>query len=206
MSAGVVVGGDHFTSDVAVGLHTPLPEAEKIKKMFGSVLADWSHEGTSIEVPSLGDRPSRFMAHRRLSEILEPRAQELLGLALDELRRHDLDRQLGAGRGSFRRRSAPERNVRSGRAGLRLPGASRAAAEDRGPARVVGSTGLHHARRVAALRAEGPETARGSEPKLGRPSEKPARGKKLGKALCRFTSAGKPGECPIRNKTIRRQK
>ncbi len=97
MSAGVVVGGDHFTSDVAVGLHTPLPEAEKIKKMFGSVLADWSHEGTSIEVPSLGGRPSRFMAHRRLSEILEPRAQELLGLALDELRRNDLDRQLGAG-------------------------------------------------------------------------------------------------------------
>ena len=97
MSGTIAIGGDHFTSDVAVGLHTPLPEAEKIKKVFGSVLSDWSREGTSIEVPSLGGRPSRFVAHRRLSEILEPRAQELLGFVVYQLRRCDLDQHLGAG-------------------------------------------------------------------------------------------------------------
>ena len=97
MSGVISIGGDHFTNDVAIGLHTPLPEAEKIKKLFGSVLSDWSHKGTSIEVPSMGGRPSRLMAHRRLSEILEPRAQELLGFAMDEMRRCDLDQHLGAG-------------------------------------------------------------------------------------------------------------
>src|SRR2546430_6203401 len=35
-SAAVPIGGDHFTNDVAVGLRTPLQEAEKIKKLFGS--------------------------------------------------------------------------------------------------------------------------------------------------------------------------
>ncbi len=29
------VGGDHFTSDLSVGLCTPLAEAEKIKKLYG---------------------------------------------------------------------------------------------------------------------------------------------------------------------------
>src|SRR5690348_6651576 len=31
----VPIGGDHFTNDVAVGLRTPLAEAEKIKRAFG---------------------------------------------------------------------------------------------------------------------------------------------------------------------------
>src|SRR5437016_9696164 len=39
--SGVVpVGGDHFTNDVAVGLRTPLVEAEKIKKLFGNTISN----------------------------------------------------------------------------------------------------------------------------------------------------------------------
>ena len=36
-SAAVPVGGDHFTNDLAVGLRTPIPEAERIKRNFGCV-------------------------------------------------------------------------------------------------------------------------------------------------------------------------
>ena len=34
-TAVIPIGGDHFTNDVAVGLRTPLADAEKIKRSFG---------------------------------------------------------------------------------------------------------------------------------------------------------------------------
>lgn len=91
------IGGEHFTNDIAVGLRTPIPDAEKIKRSFGVATQLLAGENTSIEVPSVGDRPSRLVPQRLLAEILEPRAQELLGLLRDELRRMSLDRQIGAG-------------------------------------------------------------------------------------------------------------
>lgn len=93
----IPIGGDHFTNDVAVGLHTPVRDAEVLKKTLGSVLSGQSSDSTSVEVPGLSDRPSRFVPHRALSEILQSRAEELLGLIHDELRRSRLDRRLGAG-------------------------------------------------------------------------------------------------------------
>jgi len=84
--AGVIpVGGDHFTNDVAVGLRTPLVAAEKIKKLFGHTVSSKVQEGNEIEVPAVGDRPSRLMPQRFLAEILEPRAMELCELMRDHL-------------------------------------------------------------------------------------------------------------------------
>ena len=34
----VAVGGDHFTNDIAVGLRTPIPDAEKVKRKSGCAL------------------------------------------------------------------------------------------------------------------------------------------------------------------------
>jgi cell division protein FtsA len=79
------VGGDHFTNDVAVGLRTPLVEAEKIKKLFGNTISNKVPEANEIEVPAVGDRPSRLMPQRFLAEILEPRATELCELLRDHL-------------------------------------------------------------------------------------------------------------------------
>src|SRR5262249_39418935 len=63
-SAVIPIGGDHFTNDVAVGLRTPLAEAEKVKRGFGSALVAKVPEGNEIEVPAVGDRPSRLMPQR----------------------------------------------------------------------------------------------------------------------------------------------
>jgi len=85
--AGVIpIGGDHFTNDVAVGLRTPLADAEKIKRMFGCAVVTRIPESTEIEVPSVGDRPSRLMQQRLLGEILEPRARELFEIMREHLR------------------------------------------------------------------------------------------------------------------------
>jgi cell division protein FtsA len=82
----VPLGGDHFTNDVAVGLRTPLVAAEKIKKSFGYALSSKVPDGNEIEVPAVGDRPSRLLPQRFLAEILEPRATELCELIRDHLR------------------------------------------------------------------------------------------------------------------------
>jgi cell division protein FtsA len=82
----VPVGGDHFTNDVAVGLRTPLADAEKIKRLFGCAVVTRIPEANEIEVTSVGDRPSRLMSQRLLGEVLEPRARELWELVRDHLR------------------------------------------------------------------------------------------------------------------------
>ncbi len=82
----VPIGGDHFTSDVAVGLRTPLAEAEKIKRLFGCAVVTKIPESTEIEVPAVGDKPSRLMPQRLLCEILEPRTRELFEMIRDLMR------------------------------------------------------------------------------------------------------------------------
>ncbi|HEY8671552.1 MAG TPA: cell division protein FtsA [Terriglobales bacterium] len=85
-SAVLPVGGDHFTSDLSVGLCTPIVEAEKIKKLFGNAIVTLIPEGNEVEVPSVGDRPSRLFSQRMLGEIIEPRARELFEMLRENLR------------------------------------------------------------------------------------------------------------------------
>src|SRR5246500_597295 len=80
------IGGDHFTSDLSVGLCTPVNEAEKLKKLYGNAIVTLIPEGNEVEVPSVGDRPSRLLPQRLLGEILEPRARELCEMLRDTLR------------------------------------------------------------------------------------------------------------------------
>src|SRR4029077_5324844 len=82
----IPVGGDHFTSDLSVGLCTPLAEAEKIKKIHGNAIVTLIPEGNEVEVPSVGDRPSRLLSQRLVAEILEPRTRELFEMLRDNLR------------------------------------------------------------------------------------------------------------------------
>jgi len=85
-TAVIPIGGDHFTSDLSVGLCTPVAEAEKIKKLYGNVIVTLIPEGNEVEVPSVGDRQSRLVSQRMVGEILEPRARELFELLRDNLR------------------------------------------------------------------------------------------------------------------------
>ena len=85
-TAVIPIGGDHFTSDLSVGLCTPIAEAEKIKKLYGNVTVTLIPEGNEVEVPSVGDRPSRLISQRMVGEILEPRARELFEMLRDNLR------------------------------------------------------------------------------------------------------------------------
>jgi len=97
-TSAVPVGGDHFTNDLAVGLRTPIPEAEKIKRRYGCVSASFlQEEDGAIEIASVGDRPPRTIFARMLTDIIEPRAFELLSLIRDDLQRAGLTGQIPAG-------------------------------------------------------------------------------------------------------------
>jgi cell division protein FtsA len=96
-TSAIPVGGDHFTSDLAVILRTPIPEAEKIKRRHGCAAASLLHEDISIEIASVGDRPPRTIFARMLTDIIEPRSMELLTLIRDDLQRAGLDGQIPAG-------------------------------------------------------------------------------------------------------------
>ena len=96
-SSAVPIGGDHFTNDLAVGLRTPIPEAESIKREHACAWRELMGRDTPIEIASVGDRPPRAIFTRNLCEIVEPRAQELLSMLRDELRRAGLDSQIPAG-------------------------------------------------------------------------------------------------------------
>jgi cell division protein FtsA len=93
----IPIGGDHFTSDLSVGLCTPIVEAEKIKKLYGNSIATLIPEGNEVEVPSVGDRPSRMISQRLVGDILEPRARELFEMLRDNLRHAGMFEACSAG-------------------------------------------------------------------------------------------------------------
>ncbi len=95
-TAVIPVGGEHFTNDIAVGLRTPIPEAEKMKRAWGE-RDPAKPEEAAVEVPSVGERPARVVSYSMLTEIIEPRAVELLELAQAELARSGFEKQLGSG-------------------------------------------------------------------------------------------------------------
>ena len=63
-----------------------MAEAEKIKRLYGNAIVTLIPEGNEVEVPSVGDRPSRLISQRMVGEILEPRARELFEMLRDNLR------------------------------------------------------------------------------------------------------------------------
>jgi len=91
----VPIGGEHFTNDIAIGLRTPLWEAERIKRAYGCAWLRGLGQDTLLEVSSIGERPARVSSRRALCEIIEPRAQEWAALLREALERSE-DGQLPA--------------------------------------------------------------------------------------------------------------
>jgi cell division protein FtsA len=91
------VGGDHFTNDLAVGLRTPIPDAERLKQRHGCALSSLIQENQVIEVPTVGGRKPRLLSHEVMAEILQPRAEEIFHLIHEEVERAGFDKNLNAG-------------------------------------------------------------------------------------------------------------
>ncbi|MBX7148853.1 cell division protein FtsA [bacterium] len=93
----LTIGGNHITNDIGIGLRTPPTEAEKIKQKYGCALASMVHKDETIEVPSVGGRKPRILSRQILSEIIEPRAEEMFALVRQEIIRSGFEDKIASG-------------------------------------------------------------------------------------------------------------
>ena len=81
----IPIAGEHITNDITVGLQTPIEEAELIKKQAGTALVDSVGEDEKIEVATIGGDEKKTVSKKKLAKIIEPRVEELLDLAMQEV-------------------------------------------------------------------------------------------------------------------------
>ena len=81
------LGGDHISNDIAVGLRTPTAEAEDLKKRYGCALTALVREEETVDVPSVGGRKPRQLSRQIMSEIIQPRVEEIFTLVARDLAR-----------------------------------------------------------------------------------------------------------------------
>ena len=96
-TAMVSLAGSHITSDISMGLRTPLEEAEKIKIRYGCCLASMVRKDETIEVPSVGGRKPRVLSRQTLADIIEPRVEEILTLVQNEVARTGFGNLIASG-------------------------------------------------------------------------------------------------------------
>lgn len=96
-TAVIGVGGRNITNDIAIGLRTPLEQAEDIKRKRCVALSSLIKEDELIDVPGVGGRPSRRMSKKQLGAIVEPRMEEIFTFARREIKKSGYDDLLGTG-------------------------------------------------------------------------------------------------------------
>ncbi len=96
-TAVIPIAGDQVTNDIAVALRTPSQHAETIKIQYACCLTQLANTDEAIEVPSVGERASRRLSRQTLTEVVEPRYEELFSLVQAELRRSGFESFIAAG-------------------------------------------------------------------------------------------------------------
>ncbi len=93
----VSLGGRNVTNDIAHGLRTPVDQAEAIKIAYGSAIRTDSDRDEFVEVPGVGGRPARKISKDLLVNIIQPRMEEILMLAYNEVKKSDYIHLMTAG-------------------------------------------------------------------------------------------------------------
>src|ERR1700728_685863 len=93
----IPVGGNNITSDIAAGLRTPMAEADRLKRLSGCALGRMVADDEEIEVPGVGGHAPRKTARRVLSDIIEPRVEEMFAVVRKRIEDTGLLEQLSAG-------------------------------------------------------------------------------------------------------------
>ncbi len=79
------LAGDNLTNDIAIGLRTPAHRAREIKEKYGCAMASMVDTDEMITVPSASTHTERQVSRQLLASIIQPRIEEILGLAFREV-------------------------------------------------------------------------------------------------------------------------
>jgi cell division protein FtsA len=97
-TAVIPFGGENITLDIKNGLGVLKAQAEKMKIMFGSALAEEAQRNAYISIPSLRGLPSKNIAVKNLAAIIQARMTEILEFVSYNLKQVGLDsRSLNGG-------------------------------------------------------------------------------------------------------------
>ncbi len=96
-TAVISLGGRNVTNDLAIGLRTPVEQAEELKKNYGCALASLTDPEEMIKVPGVGSRESKEVSRSILAAIIEPRMEEVFSLALREIKKSSFAEILASG-------------------------------------------------------------------------------------------------------------
>lgn len=94
----IPVGGNHVTRDLARGLSTPIPQAERIKTLYGSCQPSQADGRQLIEVPPITDDGVSEMGQvprSLLVNIIRPRVEEILEMVRARLEDAGFDKVAG---------------------------------------------------------------------------------------------------------------
>lgn len=96
-TAVLALGGDHLTRDIAIGLKTPLAEAEEIKHKYGVALASMVTPDEMVQVPSMGGRKNRRIQKLVLAQIIEDRFREIFEFIAQEVEKSQYRNMVASG-------------------------------------------------------------------------------------------------------------
>ncbi|HEX5939548.1 MAG TPA: cell division protein FtsA [Dehalococcoidia bacterium] len=91
------VGGYHLTKDLVVGLRTPFHVAEDAKSRWGHALPSQVDDEESLELDAFGGDRRREVLRKRLCEIIQARAEEVLEMIYVEVKRAGYEEMISAG-------------------------------------------------------------------------------------------------------------
>ena len=92
----VSLGGDQVTNDLAQALKTSTNNAEDLKITHGCIASDIFSDDI-IEVPGVGDRPSRSVQRHTLVEVMSLRYQEIFNFIHEKIEQSGFDQKIPAG-------------------------------------------------------------------------------------------------------------
>lgn len=96
-TAVIPIAGDQITSDIAMALRTPTPDAEDIKVGYGIAKQALADPDEMVEVPGLGERGPRTLSRQALAAVIEPRVEELFSLVQQVVRESGYEELLSSG-------------------------------------------------------------------------------------------------------------
>ncbi len=91
------LAGNHLTSDIAKGLQTSLTDAEKLKIHSGCAMTTAVGADEIIEIPSPDGREPRKYSRQVLTEIIEPRLEEIFEMVNCEIEKSGYKSLIPAG-------------------------------------------------------------------------------------------------------------
>ena len=91
------LGGNHLTSDIAVGLKTTLKQAEEIKIQHGYASSSLISQDETIEVTCVGGKQPRTISKSTLCQIIQSRVEEIFNLVNKEITRSGYKELMSSG-------------------------------------------------------------------------------------------------------------